>query len=281
MTELVTAFAGGILGSAHCIGMCGGFAALVGSTGQPLMHAASRQLMYGLGRVFTYMFLGALAGFAGQLLSRSDGTVVSIQRIFSIGAGVFMILVGAGTLFRFSVQRWFPSGLTLRIAAIFRTVLKLPGRRSLFLVGVANGFLPCGLVYAFLAMAVAAGSMIGGMLIMLLFGAGTIPAMTVVGCGSSMVSHRLRSKVLHVAAVLVMVTGGICIQRGWAQESSCCEGHEGISTASIPEVALKIRPGGADLPPVYDIPLLITDVDGQMPLVLVNSHIEHRSFLLM
>jgi sulfite exporter TauE/SafE len=231
MTELLTALFGGLLGSAHCIGMCGGFVAIVGTSGQPGCSVASRQILYNLGRVFTYTFLGAGGGFAGGYLSRFDSAMISLQQAFSIGAGVFMILVGAAALGWIPWRRMLPANLTGRLAAFFGSWLRLPGKRGLFLGGVANGFLPCGLVYAFLALAVASGGSMRGMLIMLLFGLGTLPAMTLFGCGSAVVGHRLRSRILQVAAVLVMVTGGICIKRGLADRSRCCNAHQ-ISTAS-------------------------------------------------
>ena len=226
MTDLFIAFSGGILGSAHCIGMCGGFAVLVGANKRPLCSAATRQVTYSLGRVFTYTFLGTVGGFAGSYLSRYDGALVTAQQVFSMAAGAIMILVGVSTLGLINFQRLLPQSVTRKAAAVYRQFLNTPGRQTVFLAGAANGFLPCGLVYAFLAMAVASGSAVQGLLIMLVFGAGTIPVMTLVGCGGAFITHRTRTQVLRVFAVLVILSGGLCIFRGWPNRSCCEADHQ-------------------------------------------------------
>lgn len=227
MMELLAMFAGGLLGSAHCIGMCGGFAALVGANRRRLPQAITRQLAYSLGRVFTYSFLGAVGGFAGLYITKHSETLLGVQRAFSIGAGALMILIGLMTLglLRFR-WRWLTS-ITTAAAPVFRHFLDGGSRGSVFVAGVANGFLPCGLVYAFLALAVASGKPINGLLIMLFFGLGTIPAMTVVGCGSTLISHTARLRIYRLAACFVILAGAMSIKRAWASpdEGACCGGH--------------------------------------------------------
>lgn len=224
MGEWLAILAGGFLGSAHCVGMCGGFVALVGATPRPLGQALWRQFVYALGRVFTYMFLGAIGGHAGWLLARIDGAIVSVQQVFSIMAGVFMILIGAAALGVVHLRwRWL-SRLSTAVAPVFKHFLDGSRRGSVFLAGVANGFLPCGLVYAFLALAIASGSAGKGSLMMAAFGFGTIPAMMLVGCGSTLLSQRLRLHIYRLAACLVILAGGISIRRAIPGNQNCCEG---------------------------------------------------------
>ena len=127
MTELLAMFAGGLLGSAHCVGMCGGFAAIVGASRRSMPRAITRQLTYSLGRVFTYSFLGTVGGYAGLQLSRFDLLLFGVQRAFSIGAGVCMILIGVMSLgvLRFR-WRWLTS-VGAAAAPVFRA--SLPRRR--------------------------------------------------------------------------------------------------------------------------------------------------------
>jgi len=223
MTEYAAVFLGGFLGSAHCVGMCGGLVALVGVPSCTTSSAVARQLTYGCGRIFTYSFLGAVAGFAGARLSSVSADLVELQRVFSVAAGAIMILIGAATLGLIRLRFRLPGGVERTFITTFKQFLGGPGRITVFLAGVCNGFLPCGLVYAFLSLALASGSSIKGAALLAVFGLGTLPAMTVVGCGSSMVSHYWRSRIYRVAACLVVVTGGVTIYRAMPGPGhSCC-----------------------------------------------------------
>lgn len=222
MTEFAAVFLGGFLGSAHCVGMCGGLAALVGVSPCSTRSAVGRQLIYSLGRIFTYAFLGTVAGFCGARFLGTSGDLAGVQRWFSIGAGVLMMLIGISTLGWMRLRFALPGGVERTFVSIFRQFLAGPGRFAVFLSGVLNGFLPCGLVYAFLTMALSSGGCLRGGLLMAVFGAGTVPAMTVVGCGSSLVSHHLRSKIYRLAACLVIATGGVTIYRALPGHADCC-----------------------------------------------------------
>ena len=79
MIELPLVFLGGLLGSAHCVGMCGGFALSIGVGAKSFTANLQRQLVYTLGRVLTYSFFGVAAGYAGFWLSRRAGTLIHVQ----------------------------------------------------------------------------------------------------------------------------------------------------------------------------------------------------------
>ncbi|MCB9853147.1 MAG: sulfite exporter TauE/SafE family protein [Phycisphaerales bacterium] len=222
--ELGTVFAMSFLGSAHCIGMCGGLAAAVGASKRRMAPIVARQLVYTAGRITTYTFLGALAGYAGQAMARADYALFGVQQAFSIAAGVIMLLVGLSVLGLIPGLGKKGGGVARLIAKPFAYFLNAEGWWGYYIAGVATGFLPCSLVYALLALAVAAASVPQGMLIMAIFGLGTAPAMLAVGCGSSLISQRARSHVFKVAAVFMLFMGGATIYRAWpnAEGESCC-----------------------------------------------------------
>lgn len=223
MTPLLAVFGGALLGSAHCIGMCGGFAAAIGATRRSIRAAVMRQLIYTGGRVFTYAFLGAVAGFAGLWLGQFESSLLGAQRVFSMIAGAVMLFVGISALGVIPKSRGGTSFVGRLFAPIFTHILNSNGNSAYFAAGIATGFLPCGLVYAFLALAVASADVTYGMLTMICFGLGTAPAMVLVGCGSSILSRTARAKVFRVAGALMIVMGGVTIYRAIPHENACCQ----------------------------------------------------------
>ena len=144
-----------------------------------------RHLVYNLGRVMTYCFLGALVGYLGVLLVGHGGesTPASLaQRALAVVSGLLMVFIG---LQFFGFFRRFSPGLTgvggeLLVPAL-RELLKTSGIAAPLAFGVLNGFLPCPLVYAFAAQAAASGGPASGFLTMAAFGLGTFPAMLMMG----------------------------------------------------------------------------------------------------
>lgn len=227
MVEPTAAFVLAFIGSAHCIGMCGGFAAAIGATRERVAPLLLRQVIYSVGRVFTYSFMGACAGYVGHYFSRFDGgTLVTAQQIFSIVAGVVMVVVGASVLgvFRRRNQRQ-PGPISGLFAPMFRQLLNARGGIGYLVAGVANGFLPCGFVYAFLAMAAATQDVMRGVTLMVAFGLGTVPAMLAIGCGATLLSHTARLRVYRIAAVFIVIAGGATIYRAFplGKPADCCD----------------------------------------------------------
>ncbi len=223
MTELVSVFVIGLLGSAHCVGMCGGFAAALGARNQPLTLTVGRQIVYSLGRIFTYAFLGVVGGFAGLYLSRFNWALVGAQQLFSILAGAIMLLIGVSALGLVRFRRFEGSALWSLVTPLFGHFLSARSWPGFFLAGLANGFLPCGLVYAFLALAVAGGDVVNGLLLMCAFGAGTVPAMVGVGCGAAFLGNVWRGRIYRAAACFVIVAGLVTIWRATAiRPGDCC-----------------------------------------------------------
>lgn len=212
MFELLLTCIGGLLGSAHCVGMCGGLAVVLGGTARGMAAMLCRQLVYSAGRICTYAFGGAVVGYAGYELGRAVPAAVPVQAILALVAGGLLIWQGlaAGGMIR---RRGVGPGGCLA-APLLGALLHGPGVRSAFLAGVFTGFLPCGLVYAYLAAAAGTGSVAGGALRMAAFGLGTSPALILTGLGAGLLSLRARQRVLRVAAVCVVLTGLVSIGRG-------------------------------------------------------------------
>jgi len=217
MIELPLVFLGGLLGSAHCVGMCGGFALSIGvGAGSPASNLR-RQLTYTLGRVLTYSFFGVVAGYGGFWLSRRAGTLVNVQAGLSIVAGallVFQGLLALGVLPRRLLPSISGGGTPCLAGTFVGPFLTSPGLTNVLLAGILTGFLPCGLVYGFLTLASSSASVVHGLLTMLAFGAGTAPIMILTGVGGSLLSHSSRRYMLRVSAVCVLVTGLISLGRG-------------------------------------------------------------------
>src|SRR3546814_16111776 len=128
MAQYLLVFLAGLAGSLHCVGMCGGFACALGSDPRGRAATLRRQLLYNVGRVTTYMFLGALAGTLGSALttgSSADQPLLLAQRGLALVAGLLLVFIGLQFLGYFR--------------SLTRTELGLPAERPARNAGVA----PC------------------------------------------------------------------------------------------------------------------------------------------
>ena len=210
----ITAMLIGLLGSTHCIGMCGGIVgALSAGQGQPQRSASSQMahhLTYNGGRIVSYTFAGAIAGLAGSLASNLPlDFIVPFGRIF---AGLLMIALGlylAGWWHAIAVLEKAGYQVWKRIEPMGRRFLpaNTPGRA--FGLGLVWGWLPCGLVYSALALSMISMSVREGALIMLAFGLGTLPSLLVLGGAAKYVSSLAQRPVMRRIAGAVVVLIGV------------------------------------------------------------------------
>lgn len=219
MPELSLVLLGGLLGSSHCLGMCGGFALTVGLGASHWRANLLRQFIYTLGRVSTYMFLGAVAGFAGWRLTRWPAGGVLIQAGLALLAGVWLIWQGleSSGLWRLVTRRRNPAAVGIPLCSaksVLSAFLQSSRPQDTLVAGVLTGFLPCGLVYAYLALAASTTHPVWGALTMGLFGLGTAPLMISTGLGASVLSLAGRRNLLRIAALAVIVTGLLTLDRG-------------------------------------------------------------------
>jgi len=220
--ELITILLIGFLSSfGHCIGMCGGFVVaytLRLNTGSNVLSVSFWQslyphLLYNLGRIITYAFLGFLFGFLGETMGVILG-IKNYQSGIEIFAGIVMILMGLelGGWVPLDYSKFFP-GYNLFKNTLNRLIQKV-GRNNIFVLGLVLGFIPCGLIYAAGAKAATSGSVLLGILTMAAFGIGTLPAMVLVGMSANLVSVQWRQKLFRIATVLVILLGIMTIYRG-------------------------------------------------------------------
>ncbi len=221
MIELPLLLMGGLLGSGHCVGMCGAFAIAIGWDASRPTANLLRQSIYSLGRCCTYSFLGAIAGFGGQWMQQRLGALTSVQAVLSLVAASALILMGLATSGLVpSSDRWLSKLAACPAVGQFRELLKSRRLTNVFVAGLATGFLPCGLVYGVLALALSSGSVILGAAMMAAFGLGTIPLMLVVGLTGSTLSFTMRTRLLRVAAICLVGAGVLTGARGLADLTS-------------------------------------------------------------
>ncbi len=201
----------GFLGSFHCIGMCGPIAMAL-----PLKRTGTAAkifgaVLYNLGRVCVYALMGLVLGLIGKGIALGG-----YQQILSILTGVLIILT---VLFPMLIPSSFRkinlfNLLGPKLKSKFAQWMQNPGYASLFMIGVLNGFLPCGFVYMALAGAVLTGNALTGILFMVFFGLATIPAMLSVSLLSHLVSLSLRNRIQKTIPYIVFVVGLVLILRG-------------------------------------------------------------------
>lgn len=213
MNELFVTFLGGALGSSHCLGMCGGFALAIGTQSSGWRNNLLRQLIYSVGRVFTYSAAGAMAAYGGLHIAKGLPSSVPTQAILALVAGTFLLYEGLRAC------NWLPWKSSKTSSSclgprFFGPLLQGKNYQGAFLAGVFTGFLPCGLVYAFLALAASSPSVPLGAARMFAFGLGTIPLMVIAGIGGAALGLAARKHLFRIAGGCVAITGILSVARG-------------------------------------------------------------------
>ncbi len=194
----------GFLGSYHCIGMCGYIPPLIQHKSWFLGN-----VLYNLGRIFTYAFLGFVAGYLGMFFHSIEFQL--FQKILTVSLGILMIFFGLQVIG--SIKEKGVPGLDL----IFTTVAEILSkfRKNPFFLGMFNGFLPCPLVYGFLMKAMFESSPFKGALVMIFFGFGTIPAMMFSSYLFERFSPALRKKLAGASGFIIILFGLLAILRAF------------------------------------------------------------------
>lgn len=207
--ELWTAFLLGLLGSAHCAGMCGPLALALPGAGNSWQALLAGRVGYNAGRIVTYTIMGALFGLLGRGFE-----LAGIQRWVSLSLGVIIL-----------TSLFVSTRLTLGVPATkavgwlkgaFGILLQRRTVGSLLLIGMLNGLLPCGLVYVACAGATSTGSLAGGTVYMVAFGIGTVPMMLGLGLAGAKVQFRLRLRLQKLIPVSLAIVGCLLLLRGMA-----------------------------------------------------------------
>ena len=217
----------------HCIGMCGGIIVAYSSTkiedNWSKQKQALAHILYAIGRVTTYVILGAMFGFLGGVAMFNN----LANGLLLLFAGVVMVLTGLSlsgkvkflTLIEHSISRqgWYSS--------TFKQLLQNKSLTSFFILGMLNGLLPCGLVYFFAITAASTASAFYGALVMLIFGLSTIPALFSLGFFVGLFKNgKFRNTMIKLASISVILFGFYTIYNGYMylkykekQIYQCCE----------------------------------------------------------
>jgi len=207
----LTALTLGMIGSLHCIGMCGpiAFALPLNTTKDFAKFLGS--FLYNAGRIITYSLLGFLFGVAGKSFS-----LFGFQQWLSILTGLIILC------FLFIPKQWTANGTANNLLSKYshhiRTALgKLfvqKNYRSLFMIGLLNGLLPCGMVYMAIAAAVVTASPVKGAFFMAAFGLGTLPVMWGVSFFGNYISLQFRKKIRSAYPIIITAMACLLIVRG-------------------------------------------------------------------
>ena len=215
MTDLVaaltTALLAGLLGSAHCLGMCAGISGLFAmhTSTAGLRTQLPLALTYNLGRLLSYAILGTAVAAVGN---RFVDVIPALAGPVRLIAGTVIILIGLQIAFdlrllafleRMGGRAWE------KVAPLSRRLLPVTSVPRALGLGLLWGLLPCGLVYSVLLVAAASGEASNGALVMFAFGVGTTPAMLLTGLGAARLSLLMQQKRTRLGAGLLIVVLGI------------------------------------------------------------------------
>ena len=205
------AFMIGIVGSFHCVGMCGPLALALPLPNNSFMAKFFGAFIYNAGRIVTYSVFGLIFGLVGQ-----TAALFGFQQWLSIGTGVLILL------FILLPKKYKMQHVASNYSTRFFTKLRLQlgllftkkNNSSLFIIGLLNGLLPCGLVYMAVAGAIAAGNVGSSVIFMAAFGLGTLPVMWSIAFFGNYVGVSIRQKIRRAYPYMMGLMACLLILRG-------------------------------------------------------------------
>jgi len=202
------AFFIGLFGSAHCVGMCGPLALAVPSFQHRWWLVVADKFIYNFGRVVTYTFLGFLIGFIGRQLWLSG-----LQQGISLLSGILILMAGFSRIFKVSISG---GQFMAKLLSPFNRLLNyaLQHRAGNLVIGLLNGFLPCGFVYLALAGAINAGSPLTSAQFMFWFGMGTFPLMFIATVSTGFMGPVVRRRINKTIPYFMIFLGFWFLLRG-------------------------------------------------------------------
>ena len=212
MTAMIIAvLVASLLGSLHCAGMCGAFVALVSGAGETgWRSAAAAQTAYHLGRLVSYVILGALAGSAGKLIDAA-GSMAGFGRAAAVAAGAMMVAFSVITLLRSMGVRIghlaLPASWTRLVSLANAGVMKRQPLVRAATIGLCTTLLPCGWLYAFAVTAAGTGAALSGAATMAVFWIGTAPALVVVSAGVRGLLGPIGRRAPAITSMLLVLVG--------------------------------------------------------------------------
>ena len=208
---LISAFILGLLGSFHCVGMCGPIAFMLPVDRNNTFKKVTQISLYHIGRLISYSIMGLVFGLIGKGLN-----LFGFQQQLSIIIGVVMIiviLIPYKTFNKYNISKPIYKVIS-KVKSALPSALKKKTSDTFLTIGFLNGFLPCGLVYMAVFGAIAGGNAAEGSLYMAFFGLGTIPLMTTAIYFSNFLKGAMRQKIQKAIPVFVVLIGVLFILRG-------------------------------------------------------------------
>lgn len=230
----------GFLTSFHCIAMCGGI-----NLSQCMREDKNSLLpssLYNLGRIVSYTIIGGIVGTIGSVISFSGRMQGAVQ----LFAGVFMVIMG---LNMFGGIPWLRKFNLTMPKQITKMAIRKKGSKSPFIVGLANGLMPCGPLQSMQLYALSTGSMLGGAFSMFLFSIGTVPLMFLLGLLSAVLNKKSAGKIVKFGAVLVVILGVSMFHNGLGlagieiSYGSTSEAVKAVVKDGIQEVTIDLESG--------------------------------------
>lgn len=208
---LLSALLFGLLGSFHCIGMCGPIAFMLPVDRSNTFRKVSQIFLYHFGRIITYSLIGLLFGLLGKSFY-----LFNLQQQLSIFIGVLMIvivLIPYKTFNKYNLSKPLYRFIS-KVKSALGKELKKKTPDTFLTIGFLNGFLPCGLVYMALFGALATGDAWQGSMYMAVFGVGTIPLMTTAIYFGNFLTGKVRRYITKAIPIIVVLMGLLFILRG-------------------------------------------------------------------
>ncbi|NCI45684.1 sulfite exporter TauE/SafE family protein [Sediminibacterium soli] len=204
---LLTGLSLGLASSLHCVGMCGPLALALPVQAFPPAKKIYAIALYHTGRIASYTALGLIAGLIGQQVS-----LAGYQQWFSIAVGIGLL----ATLFFYARKRHIGnrSFLYRKVQGFMVQHMQHPTLRGIWLTGMGNGLLPCGMVYMAIAAALTSDSMLAASGTMLFFGLGTLPLMTMVSLTAMYLRPSARNRIRKISPLITAFLGVLLILRG-------------------------------------------------------------------
>ena len=203
------AFTTGLLGSGHCIGMCGGIVTAFSLSSEGQRGGVLFHVLYNLGRITTYSLIGLLVGWLGSAIAYTD-SFSTVTKVVLLGSDLFIIIIGLGTAGSFKkinvMNLDFP-GTARKLSQAVSNIRRLPPGISALPLGLVMGFLPCGFLYGMAITSAQSASMEKGAVTMLMFGLGTTPSLLLFGSAAHWLGTNIRTSMLRVAGIMVALMG--------------------------------------------------------------------------
>jgi sulfite exporter TauE/SafE len=221
----------GLIGSVHCIGMCGPLVMALPIAQQTNFQKWQSILLYHAGKISSYTILGILLGLFGSQLP-----LYGVQENLSMVMGSIMLLyvvyvfvIKPKFIHRFLQFNLLYTFIVKKMGQLFRS----KNRAVFYFIGILNGLLPCGMIYVALTSALATQNILQGGLIMTFFGIGTMPALIMIAIGGQYFSITIRKKIQNLLPIFIFTVGVLLILRGMNLGIPFISPHLGIGVDKI------------------------------------------------